>query len=236
LGACGGRGGQRGHRDCGGRCMVNLFTQMRNAITSDPQKYFDMFDELAGHAVSCARLLRGLADTVPEESPECVRIHEEEEAADAVNHRLMEHLNGSFMPPMDAGDVYAVAEAIDDVIDEMDEASKRACQYHVRTVRPEFAEQMGVLVEATEALREAVGVLRRSRWIEDLRPALDKINRLEKRGDEVYQAALSHLFEGPTDPLVALQWHELFGIGERAIDCCQTAGHVFERVALHGKG
>jgi uncharacterized protein Yka (UPF0111/DUF47 family) len=216
--------------------MNSLLAQMRNVLTGDPGKFFDMFDELAGHAVSCARRLKELSGEVPEESAECGRIHAEEEAADAVNHRVLEYLNASFMAPMDPGDVYAVAEAIDDVIDQMDEASKRVCLYHVRWARPEFGEQMGVLVEATEALREAVGVLRRSRWLEDLRPALEKINRLESRGDEVYEAALSRLFEGATDPLVVLRWNELFTIGERAIDCCQTAGQVLGRVALHGKG
>ena len=163
-----------------------------------------------------------------------MRIHAEEADADAVSHRVIEHLNDSFVPPLDAADVYAIIEAIDDVIDQMDEATKRACQFHVRTVRPEFADQMAVLAEATEALAEAVGVLRRSRWMEELAPALERIARLETCGDEVYQRALSHLFEPGTDPLVAIQWNELFTLGERAIDCCQTAGHVLERVALHG--
>jgi len=193
-----------------------------------------VLEELAGHAVSCARRMHKLAGEVPEESAECESIHREEAEADGVSHRVMEHLNEAFVPPIDAADVHAITEALDDVIDQMDEAAKRVCQFHVRVVRPGFDEQMGVLVEAAEALAEAVGVLRRSRWMEDLQPALDRISKLETRGDEVYQRALSHLFEPGTDPLVAIQWNELFSLGERAIDCCQTAGHVLERVALHG--
>ena len=90
--------------------------------------------------------------------------------------------------------------------------------------------------ELVNLLAEMVAVLRRSRWAEDLHPALDRIHRLERRGDLVYQSALSHLFEGKTDPLAVLQWNEMFTIGERAIDCCMTAANVLERVALHGKG
>jgi uncharacterized protein Yka (UPF0111/DUF47 family) len=212
----------------------NLFVQMKHVLTGHPGKFFDMFEELAGHAVSCARRMEELARGVPEESEECERIHAEEAEADAVGHRVIEHLNQSFVPPIDAADVHAITEAIDDVIDQMDEATKRVCQFHVRVVRPEFGQQMRVLAEATEVLAEAVGVLRRSRWKENLQPALERIAVLETRGDEVYQRAMSRLFELGTDPLVAIQWNELFTLGERAIDCCQTAGHVLERVALHG--
>ena len=84
--------------------MASLFAQMKNALTGDPQKFFDSFSELAGHAVSCARRMEELARGVPEESEECERIHAEEAEADAVSHRVIEHLNESFVPPLDAAD------------------------------------------------------------------------------------------------------------------------------------
>ena len=83
-----------------------------------------------------------LASGIPEDSPECDHIHEEA-AADVLNHQILEHLSASFIPPLDPIDVHDVAEAIDDVIDQMDEAAKRVCQFHVRTTRPEFVEQTG---------------------------------------------------------------------------------------------
>jgi len=216
--------------------MTSLFTQMKNVLTGHPTRFYDLFEDLAAHAVSCAARMKVLASGVPEDSPECKRIHEEETAADVVNHQILEHLTASFVPPIDPIDVHDIAEAIDDVIDQMDEAAKRVCQFHVRTTRPEFIEQMEVLVESTQALAQAVGTLRRTHWAGDLRPALERIHHLERRGDEVYQSALSKLFEGKTDPLVALQWNEMFMIGERAIDCCMTAANVLERVALHSEG
>ena len=216
--------------------MTSLFTQMKNVLTGHPDRFYDLFERLAGHAVSCAGRMQALAREVPEDSPECQRIREEEAEADAITHQVSELLSGSFIPPIDPTDVHDIAEAIDDVIDQMDEASKRVCQFHVRTTRPEFVEQMDVLAESTRALAQAVGVLRRSRWAQDLRPALDRIHRLERQGDQIYQSALSNLFEGTTDPLTAIQWNELLTLGERAVDCCMTAANVLERVALHGQG
>lgn len=209
---------------------------MKELLAGSGTDFYDAFEELADHAVSCARRLHELAGGIPEESPECRRIHEEEAAADAVNHRVQAHLRGMFMPPLEPADVQALAEAIDDVVDQMDEASKRFCLYHVRSVRPEFAEQMEVLTDAAATMRDAVRTLRRSRWLSDLRPALEALTRHERRGDAVFHAALSRLFDDPADPLTVLQWQDLFGIGEHAIDCCQAAGQVMERVALHNEG
>jgi hypothetical protein len=216
--------------------MPRLFTQLRTLLGGGGTEFYDSFEALADHAVSCARRLHELAGGVPEESPECRRIHEEEAAADAVNHRMQAQLRGVFMPPIEPGDVLALAEAIDDVIDQMDEASKRFCLYHVREVQPEFAEQMAILTDAAQTMRDAIGTLRRSRWLSDLRPALEALSRHERRGDACYHAALSRLFGAPTDPITVLRWQDLFTLGERAIDCCQSAGHVIERVALHNEG
>ena len=213
-----------------------MLTRLKHLLGGRGTEFYDAFEELADHAVSCARRLHELTGSIPEESPECRRIHEEEAAADAINHRVQAQLQGMFMAPLEPADIHALAEAIDDVVDQTDEASKRFCLYHVRSVRPEFAEQMAVLTDAAATMRDAVRTLRRSRWLADLRPALEALCLHERRGDAVYHAALSRLFDAPADPLTVIQWQDLFTIGERAIDCCQAAGQVIERITLHNEG
>jgi len=195
-------------------------------------RFFDLFDELAGHVASCARHLRVMAASFPDTSPEIQRIREEERLADGVAHGVVGLVNRSSVPPIHGEDVHALASGLDEIIDTIDTLAKRFPLYHIESVEPTFLRQTEVLVEATTKVNEAVHALRRSRKLSDLRQTLIEIHHQESIGDDNHHAALSHLFGGGCEPLFVLKWKELYSLIEHAIDACEDVGNVLERIVL----
>jgi uncharacterized protein len=194
--------------------------------------FFDLFDELAGHGVSTARRLHRLVDGFPMNAAEVRLIHQEEHQADAINQRILRELQGTFLPPISAEDVHALAESLDDVVDWIDEVAKQFELCSVSSVQAAFVKQTAVLVQATEKVERAAHGLRQSHLYADLLPLLDDIHRLESLGDDVHHAALARLFDGSCSPLSVLKWKELYGLTEEAIDACETVGHTLRRVSF----
>jgi uncharacterized protein Yka (UPF0111/DUF47 family) len=193
---------------------------------------FDLFDEMAARVVSSAEHLRSFALGFPQAGSELQQIHDDEAAADGISHRILDRLNHAFMLPIDREDAHALTGGLDDIIDFIDSLAKRLPLYHVDSMEPTFVRQTEVLLLAATRVAVAVRKLRTSRTLSDLGGALVEIHRQESVGDDNHHAALSRLFDGSCPPLFALKWKELHTLIEEAIDACEDAGNILERIVL----
>lgn len=194
--------------------------------------FFDLFENLARHAVSSAEHLRELARQFPNIDTELQRIRQEEHHADELTHRALERLDQTFITPFDREDIHELVNGIDDIIDDIDALAKRFPLYHITSMPDAFLQQAGVLVQATTAMSDAVHRLRKSRKLSELKATLIEIHRLESVGDDVNHAAVSRLFDGTTPPLEVMKWKELYDYIENAIDGCEDVGNTIERIVL----
>ncbi len=194
--------------------------------------FFDLFEGLSRHAISCAEHLRQLAKKFPEIDVELQRIRQEEHQADDLTHKALERLDQQFITPFDREDIHELVNGIDDIIDAIDALAKRFPLYHISSMPTLFKQQTDVLVQATVALSDAVHRLRKTRKLSELKDALIEIHRLESVGDDVNHAAVSKLFDGETAPLEVMKWKELYDYIEDAIDGCEDVGNTLERIVL----
>ena len=86
-----------------------------------------------------------------------------------------------------------------------------------------------VLVKACEQLAEA---LRNLRGFKDLERYWIEIHRLENEGDRLDSDAVASLFAKGIDPVLVIQWKEVFTVRERAVDKCETAAHTLEGIVI----
>jgi hypothetical protein len=194
--------------------------------------FYDLSEKLAGHVVLTAEHLHQLAVDFPNVSGPIQRIRDEEHSADELAHQALDRLDRTFITPFDREDIHELVGGLDDIVDTVDALAKRFTLYHVTVMSEEFRKQTKVLVDATEALRQAVFKLRKSRKLSDLSDSLIEIHRLENLGDDNNHAAVSKLFEGKTDPLEVMKWKELYDLVETAIDNCEDVGNTLERIVL----
>jgi predicted phosphate transport protein (TIGR00153 family) len=194
--------------------------------------FFDLFEGLAAHAVSCSEHLRKMAVGWPRIEDEVQRIRQEEHQADELAHTALERLDRTFITPFDREDIHTLVNELDNVIDMVDALAKRFTLYHVKGIDPLFVKQAEVLVRATVTLAEAVKRLRKSRKLSELSDKLIEIHRLESEGDDNHHAAMSKLFDGTLEPLEVMKWKEFYEYVENAIDGCEDVGNTLERIVL----
>ena len=194
--------------------------------------FYDLFEGLATHGVSCAGHLHRLATGFPNSMEEIARIRQEEHDADQLAHQALDRLDRTFITPFDREDIHALVGELDSIVDNINALAKRLASSHVKTLEPAFVKQAEILVQATLAFSEAVLLLRKTRKLTDLQAKIIEVHRLENMGDDNHLAAMSKLFEGGTDPLHVIKWKEFFTFVESAIDGCEDATNVIERIIL----
>lgn len=204
---------------------------MLNLLPKDTV-FFDLFEHIATHMVSCAEHLRRAGNEFPAIELHIKRIREEEHGADTLAHQALDRLDRTFITPFDREDIHTLVQELDDIIDTIDALAKRFPLYHITSIPELFRKQTEVLVQSTLAVHEAVRRLRKSRKLSELSDKLIEIHRLESLGDDNNHSAISELYKGDTDPLTVMKWKELYDMIEGAIDGCEDVGNTLERIVL----
>jgi uncharacterized protein Yka (UPF0111/DUF47 family) len=194
--------------------------------------FYDLFEDLVKHVVASAKQLNQLVGQFPRIEASLQMIRNEEHAADDLAHQALDRLDRTFITPFDREDIHTLVGGLDDIIDAIDALVKRMPLFHVKSIPPMFVTQTEVLIKASEAVKEAVFRLRKSRKLSDLSEKLIEIHHHESVGDDNHHAAMSELFGGGTDALEVLKWKELYDYIEEAIDGCEDVGNTLERIVL----
>src|SRR5882757_6828685 len=108
--------------------------------------FYDLFEGLATHAVSCSEHLRRMSMSFPNIDTEVQRIRQEEHQADDLAHQALDRLDRTFITPFDREDIHALIGGLDDIIDDVDALAKRFPLFHVKAMDPAFQAQTEVLV------------------------------------------------------------------------------------------
>jgi predicted phosphate transport protein (TIGR00153 family) len=159
------------------------------------------------------------------------RIQEREHEGDRLTHDLIARLNTTFITPMDREDIYALATALDDVVDAIEAAGDLFVLHAIDEPRPSMHQQAEVLVRAARQTEEAVKALE-SLNRETLEPYWIEINSLENEGDRLYRRAVADMFSGDHRAMDVLRWKDVSGSMEEALDGLENVANIVEAVVL----
>jgi predicted phosphate transport protein (TIGR00153 family) len=198
-------------------------------------RFFDLFEAAGENLVDCAQCLTDLLDDF-EALPEHARhLRDLEHRGDEIIHQVMNLLRQTFIPPLDREDIVALAEALDDVVDDLEEGVARMVMYKVPAPTPTVRELSRVISAQVEVVRSALPNLRRKEDMSKLLPAAVEVNRLENDADHVLREGLERLFDHPTDVYEVIKWQEIYEYLEAATDDAEDIGNVLEGIVLrHG--
>ena len=179
----------------------------------------------------CGVLLRDLLTDYPERSALAQDLKVCEQEGDRITHDIIHRLAGRrrVRGPFGARDGYALATALDDIVDYAEQVAAQLGIYAVEAPMEQAVEFSEVLLAACEQVSAAVACLRSG---EDLSPRLEEIHRLEKVADGLQREAVVSLFAGGIDPMVVIRWKDIFESLEAAVDACETVAHILEGITL----
>jgi uncharacterized protein len=202
---------------------------MRLALVPKPSEFYTLFTQAGANALEAARQAEALFREFPGGEVTRAEVKAIETEGDRLTHALIQLLNTQYVTPFDREDIYALAGAIDDVVDYIEHACDLLGLYKVTAVQPAAIEQCRVLVAASDRLASALSKLRALRGIEE---DLIQLRHLEDEGDRIVRDAIAALFEGATDPLSVIRWKDIFEGLEEAIDACNHAAHVLGNIVV----
>jgi uncharacterized protein len=200
-------------------------------ISNRADLFFGLFSSSAENVRIAAELLLDLVSDFRDVELKARRIEDREHEGDTLTHELIQHLNKSFITPMDREDIYALATALDDVLDAIEAAADLFVLHHIQEPRPAMIQQADVLLRAagqTEAAVKALPTLDR----EVLEPYWIEINRLENEGDRLYRRSLADMFGGDHKAMDVLRWKDVSEMLEEALDGLENVANVVESVVL----
>lgn len=203
---------------------------MRLSLTPRTGEFYVLFARAAENALDVARLV----DRRFREHPNSGITQEQVKAAETVNdgvtRDLITLLNTQYLTPFDRNDIYMLAIEIDDVVDELEEASDLLGLYGIELPTKHAVQQTGILVLACEQLMIACDNLKGFAGVNE---ALIELKRLEDEGDLIHREGLASLFrDDGIDPLMVIRWKDVYDRLERALDSCETAANTIANIVV----
>jgi predicted phosphate transport protein (TIGR00153 family) len=192
--------------------------------------------EEAGRNVQRAGLLlRNLLADFPDNPTLAEDLFVCEQEGDRITHDIVLRLTAGrrVRAPFGSGDGYALATALDDIVDHAEQAGTLMGLYGVEAPMEQAVEFAEVLVSAGEQIARALRCLRTGT---EPAPHLVEIHRLENEGDRLQRDGVASLFVNGIDPMVVIRWKDIFESLEAAVDSCETVAHIVEGITLKQRG
>jgi uncharacterized protein len=202
---------------------------LRFRLVPADDRFLELFCESAGNAAACARVLQELLNNLDDLPHQLEAVKALERQGDEVTRSIMRLLNTTFVTPFDREDIHALAEELDDVVDDMLAVAALLNLFRVTEILPELKEQADVLVQMAD---EAVLLLGQLRSMKGVEPHLEAIDQLETQGDDIYRRALGRLFSGEFKALEVLKWKDVVEAMEAALNTLEDISDIVESIVF----
>jgi predicted phosphate transport protein (TIGR00153 family) len=203
---------------------------MRLSLVPRTTEFYELFDQAGANALEAARKVETRFREYPNPSVSQADVKAVEHEGDRITRDIIQLLNTQYVTPFDREDIYALATALDDVVDNMEEASDLLDLYGVESPARPALEQCRILVGAVEHLARALAGLKGMRGVQQ---ELVALKELEDEGDRVERDAIADLFrDSRIDPLIIIRWKDIFEALEDSLDASETAANVIGNIVV----
>ncbi len=194
--------------------------------------YFKAYEKLSKLAVSESSLLiesMQAFTTASEFSEPMNRMHDFENQGDNVNHDIFHSAAIDFMPPFDREDVVQLAQALDNVLDCIDDVLGHMYMYDIHMMPDDAVKFAELILESTKALNKLMEEFHTFKKNKKVIQLVVDINSCEERADQLYQQTIRRLHtKNNSEFMHVLVWSRIY---ERMEKCCDATEHAADIVS-----
>jgi uncharacterized protein Yka (UPF0111/DUF47 family) len=197
----------------------------------EDKAFFDLFDRLAAINVAASGRMVELIGNFTDVKDRVDQLELLEHEGDTITHQIYEHLNRSFITPLEPGEISQLASALDDIIDYIEGTGQKMYTYGIAGTDSYMADLAEVIRLSAVELEQAVKGIR---TLSDPRLVEDRcieVNRLENLADDILSGAIRDLFRS-TDPIEIIKRKDIYEYLEMATDKCEDAANVLSDIAI----
>jgi uncharacterized protein len=194
------------------------------------RQFFVFFRDNAANMMESLHTLNRLLNSGAKDFAEhAKKLRDIEHEGDEVTHTINRELNATFITPFDREDIYALAGALDDVIDLAEEIADTVILDRVESITPEAREMGAILLQIGGQLSKAFDELETRKemthyWVD--------IHDLENQGDRITREAIGALFQNSPDPVDIIKWKDIYALLEKTIDRTEDVANILESVTI----
>ena len=200
--------------------------------------FFELFDQ---HAARIAEGGRAFMSMIQNYADDALRekyaadVDVAERAADKVTAEVHRLLHRTFITPIDGEQIRSLINAMDDVIDLLQDTSEVLSLYNVQRVGDDVMRLCEISVRCCDRVQHVVGLLPKLKQpdvAEDALKMCEEIDRLESDADRVMRASMSRLFRDEIDTRELIKLKAIYEHLETISDRCQDVANIVEGIIL----
>jgi predicted phosphate transport protein (TIGR00153 family) len=200
--------------------------------------FFELFNQHAGFIAEGSRafilLIRNYADLELRERY-THDVGNFERQADRITAEVNRLLHKTFITPIDREQIHGLINAMDDILDLLQDATETMSLYDVREVTEDVLRLGDLSAKCCERVQHAVSLLPRISQAEAAEAAIktcEEIDRLESDADRVMRSAMSKLFREEKDVRELIKLKAIYELLESISDRCEDVANLIEGVVL----
>jgi len=200
--------------------------------------FFELFNEHGAKITEGARafqsLIQNYAD-INKREQFAAEVDAAEHHADRVTAEVNRLLHRTFITPIDREQIHGLINAMDDVLDLLQDASETLSLYDVRTITEEILRLAELAAKCCERVQHAVSLLPKLSQAQTAEAAIktcEEIDKLESDADRVMRAAMSRLFREQEDVRELIKLKAIYELLESITDRCEDVANLIEGIVL----
>jgi len=193
--------------------------------------YFDVFNKITSNNSTAASLFVSLIEKLDNTDTRAKEVFALEQDSDTLTHEILKKLNSSYLAFLDSEDINALAINLDDILDLIWAATDRVNVFKLKESPKVALELSKGLRESIDLVGEAVKKLEEKNY-KTVKECCVEINKLENKMDRYYKFALEELFDEIKDPILIIQWKDIYDYIEYAADKCEDVANILETIVI----
>jgi predicted phosphate transport protein (TIGR00153 family) len=201
------------------------------------KKQFDYFGAMKNIAHLSHDAAVALQETIADYDYESFIV--KSETVHAIEHNgdecvldIYDQLAVTFMTPIDREDIAQLTDALDDILDGINEFTYLLENLVIRDLRVGVKEFIDTIVAATEAVEVATGEFAKFKNSKTLKEHVKAVKLLEKGADRLYSEITKELYTHEKDAIEIIKWRDAFNKLEKIVNDTETCVKIIKSLVI----
>jgi predicted phosphate transport protein (TIGR00153 family) len=200
--------------------------------------FFELFNEHGKHIAEGAKAFMAMVQNYGDEAlreQHAQAVGAAERAADKVTAEVHRQLHRTFITPIDREQIHRLINAMDDVLDLLQDTSEVMSLYDLQRLSQEASQLSEISVRCCDRVQHVMTLLPRLKDAQVAEAALktcEEIDQLESDADRVMRSAMSRLFREEPDTRELIKLKAVYEHLESISDRCEDVANLVEGIVL----
>lgn len=154
-----------------------------------------------------------------------------ESKGDTLIHDIIVELHKAFITPIDREDILQLAMRLDDVLDGLDHTASLMELYSITQPTVYMKDFVTEIYGSCQEISESIRLLAKKKLL-DIHSHAVKIKDYESKCDDILRASVKELFGKEKNPIMIIQYKEIYENLELISDYCQDVANILETIIM----